>query len=154
MEQAANFTAQHQVRHDAVDSPALQPHLTTSSAHSENTTSDAKRYAKIKLRLGLVGTALYFILSVVLLASGATRVVEEGVRLYVVNDYIAVLVFAALLGLAETLLTLPLQYYSGYSLEHKYNLSNQTLWAWILEGLKGLLVSIPIVTPLIRAFYF
>ena len=154
MEQAANFTAQHQVRHDAVDPPAPQPHLTTSSAHSENTTSDAKRYAKIKLRLGLVGTALYFILSVVLLASGATRVVEEGVRLYVVNDYIAVLTFAALLGLAETLLTLPLQYYSGYYLEHKFNLSNQTLWAWILEGLKGLLVSIPIVTPLILAFYY
>jgi STE24 endopeptidase len=154
MEQAVNLTSQHQLHHDAVDPLAPQPHHTTLSAHSEITTSDAKRYAKIKLRIGLMSTAVYFILSLVLLVSGATRFVEVGVRVYAGNDYIALLAFAALLGLAETLLTFPLQYYSGYYLEHKYNLSNQTIWAWMLEGLKGLLVSIPIVTPLILAFYY
>lgn len=154
MEQAANFTRQHQAHHDAVDPPAPQPRHITLPARSENTTSDAKRYAKIKLRISLAGTGLYFILSVVLLISGTTRVFEEGVRLYASNDYIVLLAFAASLGLAETLLTFPLQYYSGYYLEHKFNLSNQTFRAWMLEGLKGLLVSIPIVTPLILAFYY
>jgi len=90
---------------------------------------------------------VYFALGLVLLASGATRVVERLARQYFANDYVVLLAFTAAFGLAETILTLPLQYYSGFYLEHKYNLSNQTIWRWIWEGLKGLLVSIPIATP-------
>lgn len=154
MEHAANFTERQQVSHDAVDPPAQQTRQTKISAPSENTTSDAKRYARIRLRLSLIGAAVYFTLSLVLLASGATRVVEQVARQYIANDYVVLLAFTAACGLAETILTLPLQYYSGFYLEHKYNLSNQTLWRWIWEGLKGLLVSIPIVTPLILAFFY
>ena len=65
------------------------------------------------------------------LASGATRVVERLARQYFANDYVVLLAFTAAFGLAETILTLPLQYYSGFYLEHKYNLSNQTIWRWI-----------------------
>ena len=154
MEQAANFTERQQVSHDAVDPPAQQTRQTKISAPSENTTSDAKRYARIRLQLSLVGAVVYFLFSIVLLASGATRVVEQAVRQYIANDYLVVLAFTAALGLAESILTLPLQYYSGFYLEHKYNLSNQTLWRWIWEGLKGLLVSIPIAVPLVLAFYY
>jgi STE24 endopeptidase len=154
MEQAANFTERQQASHDAVDPPAQQTRQIDNSARSENTASDAKRYARIRLQLSLTGAAVNFMFIIVLLASGATRFVEQTVRQYLSNDYFVVLAFAAALGLAETILTLPLQYYSGFYLEHKYNLSNQTLWRWIWEGLKGLLVSIPIVTPLILAFFY
>jgi STE24 endopeptidase len=154
MEQAAYFTERQQASHDAVDPPAQQTRQTDIPAPSENTTSDAKRYARIRLQLSLLGAAAYFLLSIVLLASGATRLVEQAVRHFAANDYLALLGFTAVLGMAETILTLPLQYYSGFHLEHKYNLSNQTLWRWIWEGLKGLLVSIPIATPLILAFFY
>ena len=154
MEQAANSTERQQAAHDAVDPSAQQTRQTNISEPSEHTASVAKKYARIKLRLSLFGTVLYFVLSIVLLASGATRIVEGIVRLYIGNDYVVVLAFTAALGLAEMVLTLPLQYYSGFHLEHKYNLSNQTLAAWIWEGLKGLLISIPIVMPLILAFYY
>jgi STE24 endopeptidase len=154
MEQAAHFTGRQQVSHDAVDPPAQHTRQTKISALSENTTSDAKRYARIRLQLSLIGAAVYFLFSIVLLASGATRVLEETVRQYAANDYVVLLAFTAALGLAETILTLPLQYYSGFYLEHKYNLSNQTRWRWMWEGLKGLLVSLPIVTPLILAFFY
>ncbi len=154
MEQSANFTERQQVSHDAVDPPAQQTRQTNISAPSANATPDAKRYARVRLQLSLIGAGLYFLLSIVLLASGATRVVENVVRQYTANDYVVLLAFTAALGLAETIVTLPMQYYSGFHLEHKYNLSNQTLWRWIWEGLKGVLVSIPIVAPLILAFFY
>jgi STE24 endopeptidase len=154
MEQAAHFTERQQASHDAVDPPAQQTRQIDNSTRSENTTSDAKRYARIRLQLSLTGAVLYFVVNIVLLASGATRVLEQALRDYVADDYVVLLAFTAALGLAESILTLPLQYYSGFYLEHKYNLSNQSLWRWIWEGVKGLLVSIPIATPLILAFFY
>jgi STE24 endopeptidase len=154
MEQAAKHTERQQVPHDAAVPPAQQSRLSDNSDLSEQTALAAKKYARTRLRLSLLGTVLNFILSIVLLASGATRIVEDAVRLYLSNDFVVVLAFTATLGLFQIVLTLPLQYYSGFYLEHTYNLSNQTLAQWMWEGLKGLLVSIPIVTPVILAFYY
>ena len=154
MDQAADFAKQHPLPHDPVTSPAQQSRRTEFPAPSENTAADARKYARIKLKLGLAGTAVFFVLSIVLLASGATRLVEEVVRRVVSNEYLVVLGFAAVLGVLEAVVTVPLQYYSGFHLEHKYNLSSQTLGAWMWEGAKGLLVSIPIITPLLLAFYY
>lgn len=154
MEQSANFTGRQQANHDAVDPPTRKSSPPEISTAAQNSGTDAKRYAKTKLRLSLGGTALYFILSLALLASGATRVLENAVRGFSTNDYVVLLVFAALLGIAEAVVTLPLQYYSGFFLEHKYGLSNQSLGAWMWEGLKGMSVAVPIITPLILAFYY
>ena len=47
---------------------------------------------------------------------------------------------AALLGVTLELLTLPLDFYSGFILEHRYQLSNQTLGGWLVKRCKGYLV--------------
>jgi STE24 endopeptidase len=101
-----------------------------------------------------MGSVLFFVISLALVATGTTTALEGLVRLYVTNDYLALLGFAALLGLAEIVLTAPLQYYSGFHLEHKYNLSNQTFRAWLWEGFKGFLVSVSITVPLLLALFF
>ena len=154
MEQAVHFTERHHVQPDAVDSSSPNGTQPASTVSPEASVSAAKQYAKIKLTLSLVGSLLFFILSLALVAGGATALLEGFVRSFLVNDYLALLGFAALLGLAEMLLTLPLQFYSGFYLEHKYNLSNQSLRAWLWERLKGLLVSIPITVPLLLALFF
>jgi STE24 endopeptidase len=154
MEQSANFAGRQQTNHDAVDPPTRKSSQPEISSESPNTGADAKRYARVKLRLSLAGTALYFVLSFCLLASGATMLLESAIRQHSSNDYVVLLIFAALLGIAEAVVTLPLQYYSGFYLEHKYGLSNQSLGAWLREGLKGMSISVPIVTPLILVFYY
>jgi STE24 endopeptidase len=58
------------------------------------------------------------------------------------------------IGIVGSMLSFPISYYSGFYLEHKYNLSNQTFWKWILENLKGLLVSLVIGIPILLIFYF
>jgi STE24 endopeptidase len=58
------------------------------------------------------------------------------------------------LGLVQSLVTLPLGFFSGYYIEHKYNLSNQTVWRWAWERLKGMLVGLPIVIGVLCFLYY
>jgi STE24 endopeptidase len=154
MEQAVNLTERPDVRADAVDPSGLNSPRAGTITPPERSDATAKRYARTKLIAGLTGSVLLFALSLILVASGATAAIEKLVRSYLSNDYLALLGFAALLGLAEMILTVPLQYYSGFYLEHRHNLSNQTFRAWMWEGLKGFLVSVPIATPLLLAIFF
>ena len=154
MVQSVNLSERQSADRDALDPQAQKSPSPTPSVLSQQTHSDPKRYARIKLTLSLIGTTFGFVFILALLLSGATTAIERFVRLYLTNDYLALLGFAALLGVAQTLLTLPLQYYSGFYLEHKYGLSNQSFGAWVWEGTKSLLVSIPIVTPLLLAFLY
>jgi STE24 endopeptidase len=53
-----------------------------------------------------------------------------------------------------SVLFFPVKYYVEYHLEHKYELSNQTIFSWLWEDLKGLLVGSSIGLPILLAFYF
>jgi STE24 endopeptidase len=48
---------------------------------------------------------------------------------------------------------LPVDYYSSFVLEHRYQLSNQTMAAWIVKRLKGYLVGGLIALPLLLGLY-
>ncbi len=48
-----------------------------------------------------------------------------------------------MLTVGELLIGLPLGYFSGFVLEHRYGLSNQSRSQWFSEQLKGLVVSLP-----------
>jgi Tol biopolymer transport system component/Zn-dependent protease with chaperone function len=62
--------------------------------------------------------------------------------------FFTLLLYLVLLLLIVTIVTLPLDYYESYHLEHQYSLSNQTVGAWVIEGLKSLAVGVVILTLL------
>ncbi|MCX8009324.1 MAG: M48 family peptidase, partial [Patescibacteria group bacterium] len=70
------------------------------------------------------------------------------------NIYFSFLIFVGVIGFATSILLLPIDFYSGYVLEHKYKLSNQTFVKWIWEELKGLIVAIAIGVPILLLFYY
>ena len=53
------------------------------------------------------------------------------------EDWLRLLATAGLLGITLELLTAPLDFYSGFMLEHRYQLSNQTFAGWLRQRLKG-----------------
>ncbi len=57
------------------------------------------------------------------------------------------------LGAGLALLSLPLGYYSGFVLPHCYGLSNQSLKDWVVDQLKGLLISAPLALLLVELLY-
>ena len=54
----------------------------------------------------------------------------------------AIAVYFGVIGILLTLLQLPLDYFSGYYLEHRFGLSRQNLSSWIIDQLKGLAVGV------------
>ena len=112
----------------------------------------AKRYNNIKLAIGISEGIVSFVLILLFVWLGYSLKLENYLSQYFTNKYLLFISFLFVLGIAGSLLSFPISYYTGFYLEHKYNLSNQTFWKWILEGLKGLLVSLVIGVPILLIF--
>ncbi len=54
--------------------------------------------------------------------------------------FFVLLLYLLMLLLIVTVVSIPLDYYEAFHLEHQYNLSNQTVGAWVIDGLKSLAV--------------
>ena len=116
--------------------------------------TDAKKYNNIKLAIGISEGIISFILILLFVWLGYSLKLENYLTNLIQNSYLLFIAFILVVGFIGSVLSFPISYYTGFYLEHKYNLSNQTFFKWILEGLKGLLVSLLIGIPILLIFYF
>ncbi len=70
------------------------------------------------------------------------------------HHWVNAAIFIALYFLLLSLISLPVSYYSGFLLEHKYDLSNETLGGWVKDQLKSLAISLLMTTPIILGLFF
>jgi STE24 endopeptidase len=105
----------------------------------------AKRYSRTKLMLGIASSVLSFIVVLAIVTTGLSRELSTWALALATNEYLALLLFLAAVGIVESVVTLPLGFYSSYIIEHRYGLSNQTLGRWAWERLKALLVAAPLM---------
>jgi STE24 endopeptidase len=118
----------------------------------------AKEYSRIRKRLLLLDLALGAIYIIVWLALEWHAAARNWVYTFTVNPYLAVALYALVFGTPYFLIDLPLSFYGGFVLPHRYDQSNQTLSLWITDQLKllaltagfGLLV-LEIIYWLLRA---
>jgi len=116
--------------------------------------SQAKKYNNIKLTIGIAEAVISFIMLFLFIRLGLSNDLEILIRKFFANDYITLIAYVLILGAASAIIFSPVNFYTGYYLEHKYNLSNQTFWKWIWEGLKSSLVGAVIGLPLLLLFFF
>jgi len=64
------------------------------------------------------------------------------------------LFFALFVGIAESVITFPISFYTGFFLEHKYDLTDQSLGSYFWEKGKGMLVGAAIGIPILLLFYY
>lgn len=107
----------------------------------------ATRYHRLKRRAEILGTLAAAILLLVLLLSGAGLYLREvasffGMNVLFFEDAATVAMFAALVTVLLQLVEVPFAYYQGFVLEHRYELSNETLGQWLRDQLKGLVLAI------------
>lgn len=101
----------------------------------------AREYAGIKRRLFFIelgATALLLAGALFLGWSAAVRQWAESVS---GNPWLIVALYIIVLGAGYTIVSLPLGFYTSYTLPHRYGISTQTLGGWALDNVKELALS-------------
>ncbi len=115
---------------------------------------EVRKYNRIRRWLGIIEFLLGLALLVVLLLSGWTGWLRDLAYASAFQSYtLAVFLYVGLLVLISKVLGLGLDYYRFY-LEHRYQLSNQKLRAWVWDETKGLLVTAVLAAALVELLYF
>ncbi len=115
---------------------------------------NSKRYNNIKLAIGITESILTFVLIYIFVASGFSLSLKKYLFEFIRGEYLLFICFTAIVGSAMGIIFLPFSYYTGFYLEHKYNLSNQTFLKWVWENIKGFLVSVTIGLPILLFFFY
>lgn len=113
----------------------------------------AKEYARLRRRLMLVDLAFNAMYAAAWLATGWALDAKAYLAGYSSNAWLLVAGFAILYGGISSLLSFPLNYFSGFILPHRYEMSNQTLKDWLTDLVKGMLVGGPIGLILLEVVY-
>lgn len=114
--------------------------------------SKAKRYARWQRRLALAGMALFTAYAAAWIAAGLARRVGDALaaRLPFPLDAVGM---AVLFGGGWILLDLPLAFYGGFVLPHRFGLSTQTVKGWALDQAKGWGIGAGMGLPLLAGLY-
>lgn len=114
----------------------------------------AKKYNRIKLWFGIGKGIATFLLILAFVMSGLSELLVNYLSGFIENQYLLFIIFSAVSGLAASVLFFPVNFYTEFILEHKYELSNQTFGKWIREDLKGALVGGVIGLPVLLVFFY
>lgn len=114
----------------------------------------AKQYAQIKRRLWLVDQAFSIFYAILWLITGWSVGLRSWLDGIMGSDWLIVPAFAALFAGIYFLINLPLGYYAGYILPHRYDLSTQSLKDWLLDQVKSLAVGAVLGLFIIEMVYW
>ena len=113
----------------------------------------AKEYARIRRRLWLVDTIFGALYALAWLFFGWAVALRNWLQTFTSNEWFLVALFVALFGGIYSLITLPLNYFSGFVLPHRFGQSNQTFKDWVIDQLKGLAIGAPLSLILLELLY-
>ncbi len=112
-----------------------------------------KEYSRRKIRLSIYHTLLTFVFLILFLVTGVSAFLRNHVTGWFGNFYLQVLIYLVIFRIVYDLIFLALDYYSSFTLEHKFSLSNQTFFDWIKQGLKKWAISVLLFLFVSEAFY-
>lgn len=114
----------------------------------------AKEYARIRRRLMLGDLALAGVYAIIWLTTGWSIDLRNNLHSLTTNEWLVVAGFVLVFGGIYFVIDLPLGYYSGFILPHRYDLSTQSLKGWISDQVKGVLVGFVLGLMVIEIVYF
>jgi STE24 endopeptidase len=115
--------------------------------------AQARQYARIRRRLWLLDTLFGALYLVAWLFFGWAKSLAGWLRSFTSNEWLLVLGFIVVFGGIAALLELPLGYYSGFVLPHRFGQSTQDFKGWVKDQVKGLLISAPLGLVVLELLY-
>jgi len=114
----------------------------------------ARQYSKRKTRLIVSQLLLTVAFLIIMLLSGTSLFLRDLVAGWSRNFYLQVGLYLVIFGGIYYLLFVGLDFYSGFLLEHKFLLSNQTVLGWLKQSIKKGLLSQLLLLVAAEALYF
>ena len=131
----------------------MPPTTDANNAGKDAGATTAKRYERIKLWLHLGELAYVAAALAAFYLAGGSRWLAGFARQLGRNEWGTVAVYVAAMLAGGSLLTLPWSYFGGFRLEHRFNLSNQTLAGWVGDELKGFALMLVFMIIVAEAVY-
>jgi STE24 endopeptidase len=100
----------------------------------------AKQYARIERKLFFVDLVIGGVYVIAWLIFGWSIAVKNGLSVISTSDWFLVAGVAFVFAAGIYVIDLPLSYYSGFVLPHRFELSNQTIGGWISDQIKEILI--------------
>src|SRR5262249_40495442 len=106
----------------------------------EPASPEVKRYSQLKqvAVFASIGISLVFVIVAALFVGPRLDPLVKGwLGEHGDNRWLQLVIVAFIYGAGLEMLTMPIDFWSGFFLEHQYQLSNQTFRAWIWKRVKG-----------------
>ncbi len=118
----------------SADTAAMQ-HVAATNAHTASVelpevTEQVKRYSNLCYLLYFVSFAYGLVIRIAFLQSGLNSLIRNRAENASLNPVFQFLVYYVRLYAVMSLLMLPLSIYSGFVIEHQFNLSEQSFQGW------------------------
>lgn len=110
-------------------------------------------YSRIRYMLYFVDVLIFIGIYLLLWRGGVAVTFREWARRVSARHFVQCLIFVPLFVAVVSLLELPLQYYSGFVLEHRFDLSTQGLASWLGDWAKSLAVIAILGVIFVWVFY-
>ena len=113
----------------------------------------AKQYARLGRRLWLMDTIFSAVYALAWLFFDWAHALRDWLSTFTSNEWLLVALFVAVFGGIYYVLNLPLSYYGGFILPHRFDQSNQTFKDWVIDIIKGVAVGAPLSLILLELLY-
>lgn len=114
----------------------------------------AKEYQKKKAIFKLVGSAVFLTYFSILIFSDLSLTIKGKILQFTNSEWqvIAIYIFSVLT--AYDLISLPLEFYTSYTFEHKYHFCTQAVGNWFKDYLKSYILSMGFAIPIVEGIYW
>ena len=113
-----------------------------------------KQYASIKNRLHLINILFLAALLLIFLFSGLSNQLKYLTHLYINNFYLSLALYFLIFAVSFHIISLPLEYYDSFIIEHRFSLSRHTKVSWLKDNIKKGLLSLTLGFLTIEILYF
>jgi STE24 endopeptidase len=127
--------------------------MSDSYGFNEETQRRAKNYLYSGLRASLVRGIVIFVLALLVFVLRLSTALENFVRAYISEPSLIVALYTLIGYAVFWLVSFPFDYYEEYILEHKFDLSTETLGMWLLDKVKASILSVLFILFIVEGIY-
>lgn len=125
-----------------------------SDIYDEEKYKSSQNYERENLRVSLLTQTISFIIILVILFFKGFALLDDWLREFTSHSILLALLFFGILGLASDLLSLPFSIYKTFRIEEKYGFNKTTIKTFILDKVKGWLMTLIIGGGLLALIIF